>query len=131
MSQANVEIAREALEAVGRNDLDGFVALIHPEVTFNSLVTEADEALYTGHDGVRRWFASVKETLGDFRTDAELIQDAGDNGVLTKLVLRGAVRGAEVTQVVWQTVTFRDGKISGWTIHRSQAAALAAAGLSE
>lgn len=97
---------------MGRGDLARFLSLISPDVTFNSLITEADEARYEGHDGVRRWFETVTHTFGKFRSDPELIRDAGDRGVLTKLVLRGNARGLEVSQTVWQTVTFRDGKIA-------------------
>ena len=131
MSQENVEVAKAALAAVSRGDLDAFLALVDPEVRFNSLITEADEAIYRGHDGVRRWFETVTQTFGEFRTDPEVIRDAGDNGVLAKLVLRGTAQGGKVSQIVWQTVAFRDGRVSGWTIHRNEAEALKAAGLSE
>jgi hypothetical protein len=43
MSQENVETVRAAHEAVRNNDFSGFLSLIHPEVKFTSLITEADE----------------------------------------------------------------------------------------
>jgi ketosteroid isomerase-like protein len=67
MSQVNVEIeklARMAFDALNRDDLDGFLELIDPEVEFTSLIAEAEGETFPGHDGVRRWWESVHSSNG-------------------------------------------------------------------
>jgi ketosteroid isomerase-like protein len=58
MSQENVELARRAYEALGRDDLDELLALVDPEVEWHSLVLEM-EGTFHGHEGVRRWWTSL------------------------------------------------------------------------
>jgi len=53
------------VDAFNRRDADAFVALMDPEVAFHPTVLVGDRGVYRGHDGVRRWFASLgASTLG-------------------------------------------------------------------
>ena len=55
MSQESVElVARGTHEAVNRRDLDALLALVHPEVEFQSLIAEAEGR----SAGVTQGFAS-------------------------------------------------------------------------
>jgi ketosteroid isomerase-like protein len=56
MSQENMKIARRCFDAWSRDDLDGFLAEIDPEVVWHTAIEGAaagDDMLYRGHDGVR------------------------------------------------------------------------------
>ena len=47
MSQENVELAESVYATLDRRDLDAFLALMHPEVEFRSLIAEAEGPTYT------------------------------------------------------------------------------------
>ncbi|MBA2342892.1 MAG: nuclear transport factor 2 family protein [Thermoleophilaceae bacterium] len=129
MSQENVEIAREAFDAVGRGDLDGFLALIDPGVEFTSLITEADRRSYSGHDGVRDWFTEVRQTFEDFEAGPEEIREVGDR-LIVRLRVRGTVAGVRIEQAMWQAVRLRDQRIASWDVFRTEGEALEAVGWS-
>jgi len=130
MSQENVEIVREAFDAVGRGDLDGFLALIDPGVEFTSLITEADRRSYSGHDGVRDWFTEVRQTFEDFEAGPEEIREVGDR-LIVRLRVRGTVAGVRIEQAMWQAVRLRDQRIASWDVFRTEGEALEAVGLRE
>jgi ketosteroid isomerase-like protein len=52
MSQENVEVVRSAHAAFARGDLDQFLAVIHPDIEFTSLIVEAEAGgAFRGHEG--------------------------------------------------------------------------------
>ena len=131
MSQENIEIAEEAFDAVRRGNLEGFLSVIDPAVRFTSLITEADRRTYSGHDGVRDWFRTVRETFEDFEANAEEIREAGESHLTVKLRMRGTTAGVRVEQTMWQAVEVRDQRIVSWDVFRTEAEALEAVGLRE
>ena len=70
MSQENVEIIKDAFAAISRSDLNMLLSLTDPEVEFHSLIAEAEDQTYRGHDGVREWWEQVKASLGGLRFEA-------------------------------------------------------------
>ena len=52
MSQENVELAREAIGAVNRRDLDGLLELMDDNVEAVSRIAAMEGGLH-GHDGMR------------------------------------------------------------------------------
>jgi ketosteroid isomerase-like protein len=136
MSQENVELARQSIEALNRGDLDGALALLDlpPEFEFvPSGVLIPDHAdVHRGPEGYREL---VEGLLGEF--DAPHIEvheliDAGDR-VFSSVSMhgRGKQSGAEVSWRFFQVWEFRDGtpvRAHGFT---DEDAALEAAGLSE
>ena len=129
MSQGNVEVMEAAYAAIGRGDLDAFLALSHPEIEFHSLIAEAEGRAFRGHDGVRDWWDSVIESLG-IRPGAETIEAFRDRGI-TRLGLAGNVAGVEVPQTMWMGWRLRDGLVIWWATYRTEAEALEAVGLRE
>src|SRR3712207_8048003 len=59
-SRGNVERARLVYEALERDDLEAVLAYVHPEVEWNSIMLEMEGPVH-GHEGVRRWWASLKD----------------------------------------------------------------------
>jgi ketosteroid isomerase-like protein len=51
MSEENVAVLRKGYAAVNRGDIDGFLADVHPDVEFTSLIAEAEGETFRGHDG--------------------------------------------------------------------------------
>jgi ketosteroid isomerase-like protein len=129
MSQENVEVVRALNDAIRRGDLDGFLALVHPEIEFRSLVAEAEGLTLRGHEGVREWWDSVIRSLA-IRPTAEKIESFRDRGIM-RYTITATVEGVEVPQKQWMAWRVRDGLLIWWATFRTEAEALEAVGLSE
>ena len=130
MSRENVETLREAAAAVTRGDLDGFIACVHPDVEFTSLIAEAEAETFCGHDGVRRWWEEVVLPLGGLHAELDEVRDLGDT-VLARVVATYRPGGVEVRQTIWHVARYRDGLATWWKFCRTEGEALEAAGLEE
>ena len=100
MSQENVEIIEDAFAAMSRSDLNRLLSLTDPEVEFHSLIAEAEDQTYRGHDGVREWWEQVKGSLGGLRFEAEAILTEGDWAVVVLVTSR--IGDVTVPQRMWQ-----------------------------
>ena len=49
-------------DAITKRDVDAALAVCHPDVAFPSLMAQLDDRPYTGHDGIRRYFADIDAT---------------------------------------------------------------------
>jgi ketosteroid isomerase-like protein len=131
MSQENVELYRRATQASNDGDLDAFLALMDADVEAVPRLAPM-EGGYHGHDGVRRWWDSLREAFPDFRTEVVEVRDLGD---LTLAELRNRGRGAgsdtPVEQRSWHVAEWRDKKVVWWRAYGTEAEALEAVGLSE
>ena len=130
MSQENVELVEAAFAAVNRRDLDGYLALLHPEVEFRSLVAEVEDRDYRGHDGVREWWESVPLSLGGMHAEVEHI-DALANGCVTRVRMVGHADGVAVAQTMWSAFLMREGLVTWWSFFRTENEALEAMRLRE
>ena len=108
MSQENVEIAREAVEAMNRRDTDAFVARLHPGVEWEE-TADAFSGLkgnYRGPREVRRWAEqAVVEFWPDLKMEIEEITEMSDGGVLlgTRISARGTASGVDTETHAWQS----------------------------
>jgi ketosteroid isomerase-like protein len=138
MSQENVEIVRDLIEAFRRRDHERAFAFYDPEIEWDS--SEMEETIpdiagvYRGHEGVRafwrRWLSSWK----DIEFEIEDLRDAGDDVVALVSTQRqwGRHSGIATELPPWGMVfTFRDGKVVRWRQYPDQESALEAVGLSE
>jgi ketosteroid isomerase-like protein len=122
----NREQAEQGYAALARDDLDGFLAMIHPEVEFTSLIAEAEGKTYSGHDGVREWWATVKPILGGLEWELEEIREVGADHVLVHMQVVGTLEGAPIAQTMFQAVENREGLVGWWGVFRTEAEALKA-----
>ena len=129
MSQENVEIVRALNDAIRRGDLDGFLALVHPEIEFQSLVAEAEGLTLRGHEGIREWWDSVIRSLA-IRPTPEKLESFRDRGIM-RFTITATVEDVEVPQKQWMAWRVRDGLLIWWATFRTEAEALEAVGLSE
>ncbi|MFN2616921.1 MAG: nuclear transport factor 2 family protein [Thermoleophilaceae bacterium] len=129
MSQENVDLVYQAIDAFNRRDIDAFLALMDSDVEFTPY-ERAVEGLgpYHGHGGVRTWWDESFATLPDF--SAELLE-VRDLGAVTfahgRLRGTGAGSGAAFERTLWMAVEWRDGKQLWWHAFESEAEALEAA----
>src|SRR5918997_6754502 len=102
MADPILELYRHAYDLFNRRDWDGFVALRDEEMEVESRLA-AREGAYRGHEGLRRWWDDVSETLPDYRVEVLDARQVGD-GALAHLrgTGSGAAAGAPVVDPFWQ-----------------------------
>src|SRR5215211_5352252 len=133
MSQENVEgldldaLGRAAVGAINRDDLDGFLELVHPEVEFTSMIAEAEGETFRGHEGVRRWWDVVRGAFSEVLWTVEEVRTHEDRGV-AKIRIEGTLSGVEVSLTMWQAAIVRDGMAVWWGFFRAEGEALEAVG---
>jgi ketosteroid isomerase-like protein len=133
MSQENVEIVREALEAFNSGELAQILALTHPRfVAEVPPEVSAEPDVYRGEDGIRRYLSSFQDVMEDIGFAAERFWDAGDSIVVAlRLTARGRETAIAVEQRTTGVWTVRDGKVIRIRAYATRAEALAAVGLEE
>ncbi len=107
-----------------------FLALVHEDVEFTSLVAEAEGTTFRGHEGVRVWWETVRGAFEDPRWEVLDVRGSGERGV-TKFHMAGTLAGVQVGQTMWQAANLRDGKLTWWAFFRTEREALEAVGLEE
>ena len=127
MSEENIALARRAFDALGRRDIDGFLAITHPEIEFTSLIQESEATVYRGHAGVREFLDLMITVFPDWRPVVEHVEAVGDSTIVKARVQGTAARsGMPLEQTMWQVATVRDGMVAGWSWYRTEAEARAA-----
>ena len=132
MSEENVRLYRQGIDAFNRRDLDAFLALAHPDVVGVSRVLAVEGGSYRGHDGTREWWDNLVGVFPDFRIEVVSVRDAGD---LVVSGLRNRAHGegsaAPLEEFVWQVSEWRDGQVVRWQMYETEVEALEAAGIEE
>ena len=133
MSQENVELAREVLDAVGRRDVPRLVALAQPDVEWHSFFALGQEGgMYRGHDGTEQYMRDLDDALESAVVELDDAIGAGDIAVLVgRIRTRGRGSGAESDTPAGWMLKFREGKLVRFRAFREPDDALEAVGLSE
>ena len=136
MSQENLEVVRQMVDAVTRGDADAFVALCSPDVDWeeNIVVFPGLRRHYRGPAGLREWLEDgFGEEWQEIRVEVEELVDAPDERVLAggRLVGRGKFSGVETELRGYWVLWFEDGKVVRRQVFLDRSEALEAAGLSE
>ena len=114
-SERKLAIARELVAAYRAADIERYVALLDPDVELRPAVVGAPEhRVFSGHDGVRRWFAEAAELFSYVQLEGVEVEDAGGDVVLGigELVAVGRESGAEIRSPTAWIVTVRDGAVT-------------------
>ena len=133
MSQANVEIVRQVIDAFNSEDMELILALKHPDLELEippDLSAEPD--IYRGHDGMRRYWESFRDAMREIRIQPERFWDAGQ---VVVVAIHGTARGRRTAIPVELrtagTWTICDGRVIRVRAYASLSEALEAVGLSE
>jgi ketosteroid isomerase-like protein len=132
MSEENVELARQALEALGRRDLELWLA-VHDEDFEVVPIRDWPEPGVRGPEAAWDFYLKIIDLFADFPADQAEVTDAGGERVVAhpRYEVRGRESGAGVEFEYWVVFTFRRGRILRAEWFADRAEALEAAGLSE
>ena len=131
MSHENVEIARAAIDAFNRRDLEAWEALSHPDVEIDwSASRGLDARVYRGREDAIR-FVRTFETFESVVFGAERFIDAGDSVVVpntSRFTGRDGIEAVARSALVYE---IRRGRVARVRLYQDTADALEAAGLLE
>jgi ketosteroid isomerase-like protein len=121
-------IVRQAIDAFMARDLDGILAVADREIVLRSLLTEAERALYHGHEGVRDWFEAVFGVFPDWNPEPRPATHDEGGAVVVPLdvTATGAGSGVPIDQNYWLGARVRDAKIVFFGFFRTEEDALEA-----
>jgi ketosteroid isomerase-like protein len=134
MSRENVEVVRQAFDAVGREDWVALAALIAEDCEVHDFDTpDAAGDVYRGPDGVLDWLAEWDRAWKTWEAADPDLREAPDGRIvaLFRIVTRGRDSLIEMTRLDGAVYTLRNGKISRIEYYNDQREALEAAGLPE
>ena len=133
MSQENVELAREVMNALSERDLPRLLDFADPEVEWHSFFAELGEGgVYRGHEGTRRYLNDLSEAWEIVRADVDDVLGVGDVALLVgRIHYRGRGSGAETETAAGWMLKFRRRKLLRFRAFRDPERALEAAGLWE
>jgi ketosteroid isomerase-like protein len=131
MAQANVETVRTALRALDQRDVELYLSIASPEIELIT-PTAALEGANVGHEGVRRFFKEIEESVESSRVEVEEVRAVGER-VIAFFRVRGVGRisGAETSMDVAGVYSVEDGKVRRAEIFADREAALQAVRRSE
>ena len=132
MSEENVKLVHEVIDAVKAPDVSRLVELTDPEVEWYSRVALGRSEGYRGHDGIRRYVEDIADSLEFIYIE---VDDAISVGDLVLLVghfhYRGKASGVDTKSPGGVVARLRDGRVVYMRAFRDPEQALAVVGLSE
>jgi ketosteroid isomerase-like protein len=133
MSQENVELVQQVIEAFNSGDIERVVGLMHPD--FEAAVPaqfSAEPDTYRGHDGIRRYFDSFNDAMSEVFFEQEGFREVGEAVVVAvRLTAKGRTTAIAVEQQLAQVFTAREGKLVQIRSYGSLPEALESVGVAE
>lgn len=119
---------REAIDAINRGDVDGFLAGTHADFEWRALEESPMAGTYRGREAVRAYVEEWRNTLDDVRLDIETLEEVNDHVLV---VVRGSgggkASGVEVTNRFCQLWTVSGGVPTRMCEYATREEAVAAA----
>jgi ketosteroid isomerase-like protein len=130
MSESNFQLVMRGWEHWNRQDMDGALELVHPDVEWRpgQLLLDVDE-VYRGHEGVRRFWDEFMTPFESISIEPVRHASEGDEVVIQALFRACGRDGVTGEVAVFQRYTVRDGKLAHFQAYPNWEAALAGAGL--
>jgi ketosteroid isomerase-like protein len=125
------ELVRRSNEAYNARDIDAYLDTVSESVVFRSRFSAMDQAVYRGHDDLRRYFAELDEVWARYDMGLRRSVTAGDRVVgLFELSAVGRASNVRVAERPGVVFTVEGGKIVQIEAFPTHAEALEAVGLS-
>ena len=134
MSQANVEVVREAVDAWNSGGVEAVLAFYPEDVVWYPFPDAPENASgFHGHDGIRELMGGWSDGFDDYTVVTDEIRDLGDT-VVALGEISGMIKGSNVPvrQPLGSTASnFQGGRIGKQSFFPSWEEALEAVGLSD
>ena len=114
---SNVDSWRRSLEAFSRDDVDGALAFMHPEIewhrAFHLPGVTPERAVFHGHEEVRQLSAEWRSVWDEISIQIEEVLHDTDDVAVARVLFRarGVTSGASVERRFFYVMDFRDGKV--------------------
>ena len=132
MSQENVEVATQAIDAFNESDVPAFAALTTPDFEWSPSMVAIEGETYRGRTGIENYFGTLDNAWEKFQILRDGFRDLGDVVImLGRLEGRGKGSGVPVDSPLGMVFDLRGGAIARIRGYLDHAEALEAAGLSE
>jgi len=130
----NIELVSQVFAAFNRRDLEGALAVSHPDVEFFAPTAEmANEGQpYRGHAGMRKYYDDAARVWLELEVTPREYREVDDATVLVFGRVYGRGEGGYIQDSPAQWVMrLRDGLVSSIRVFTNKSAALAEVGLPE
>src|SRR3954447_5738306 len=129
MSQENVEIVRQLLEAFNARDLDRFARLTTEDFEWSPSMVAIEGEVFLGREGIETYFGRMIDAWDEFRVADGEFRDLGDRVLWRgRLDGRGRISGAAVSAPLDILYGLRNGQVSSMRSFLDHTAALKAVG---
>jgi ketosteroid isomerase-like protein len=130
MSQENVELARQSLDAYARRDVEALRALNHPDMELDWSASHGFQAgVYRGFDAALRFYEEYFDAFQEIVFEPLSFIDAGDSVVVPNVAHQRGRDGIEVSARSALVFTVRGSRISRICLYQETEEALKAVGL--
>ncbi len=127
-----MEVARQALDAFSRRDVDALRALHHSEVEMDwSASAGIDARVYRGIDAYLRFWMSFFEAFEEIAVSPDHFIDAGESVVVPNVARFRGRDGIEVLARSTLVYTIRGHKVTRLCLYQGTQQALESVGLAE
>jgi ketosteroid isomerase-like protein len=82
MSQQNIEIVSEWIDAFNRGGLEESMRLLDPEIEWTTTTAYLEAGTYHGHEGIRRYLRRATAAWEDLQLEPERLVDAREQVVV-------------------------------------------------
>jgi ketosteroid isomerase-like protein len=130
VSQENVEIAKQAIDAFNATDVEAFAALTTPDFAWSPSMVAIDGEIFRGREGIGRYFDYLDSAWETFHILRDGFRDSADVVImLGRLQGRGKVSGVPVDSSLGMVFDFQGARIARIRGYLDHDEALKAAGL--
>jgi ketosteroid isomerase-like protein len=129
MSQQNVDLVRELVDALNRRDLDAALARVAPTAEYDLSRTESPmRGVYRGPDEIRRVAEEFYGPWDSVHYDAHELIEIGDHVLMPYTSHFKGRQGIELTAEATWLFTIRDGSFTRLALYQDHDEAIGAAG---
>ena len=111
--RAPAEIALDGYAAWNSRDVEAFIDTVHPEIVWETAgIFPGLRSSYTGHDGIRKFWADFMEPWERLEIGADAVAEIDANRVLTEVHFHATGReGIEVDRQFVNYMEIKEGKL--------------------
>jgi ketosteroid isomerase-like protein len=131
VSEENVQLTRQAIDAWNRGDLDEWARSLHEEIVWYPLAENPQPEPIHGVDAVMEFVSDWLEPWDDYKVEVAQLLESGDWVVMSTRQWAKHQTGGEISVDMHAAAAFRDGKVIEWRWFMNEAGALRAAGIDD